>query len=273
MTTVSGQLIWDVMKKNNCFLVKQFRRGTAGVRFSKEPNNLHNLNSYKHAGLTNKKTATIQPGGKGQSRLSVGGAVSFQVGLDSHSTRAARPKGKRARARKPHPLLMMSLKRHVIWKQKQIDDQENRLLLCFPVRVMLQLIQLSDFRKSNCAENRGVKVTASDIRPKLGLDNSGGCKTSNPEKYLGLPALIGNDEGGIYLPIQINMLGPVDKKKTTLRDIFLSQVAAVLTFTSFPTLPFLGDLHSWTSFERRPGLERGWLQSRHGSGSNVTAVL
>ncbi|MBA0748429.1 hypothetical protein Gogos_005248 [Gossypium gossypioides] len=49
MATVPGQLIWEVVKKNNCFLVKQFGRGTAGVRFSKEPNNLYNVNSYKHS--------------------------------------------------------------------------------------------------------------------------------------------------------------------------------------------------------------------------------
>ncbi|KAA3478586.1 60S ribosomal protein L28-1-like [Gossypium australe] len=106
MATVPGQLIWEVVKKNNCFLVKQFGRGTAGVRFSKEPNNLYNVNSYKHSGiiiyllcdpkssfslslslgwdekciltlswiceilgLANKKTVTIQPAGKDQSVL------------------------------------------------------------------------------------------------------------------------------------------------------------------------------------------------------------
>ncbi|KAH1055098.1 hypothetical protein J1N35_033163 [Gossypium stocksii] len=69
MATVPGQLIWEVVKKNNCFLVKQFGRGTAGVRFSKEPNNLYNVNSYKYSGLANKKTVTIQPAGKDKSVL------------------------------------------------------------------------------------------------------------------------------------------------------------------------------------------------------------
>ncbi|KAJ4708586.1 putative 60S ribosomal protein L28 [Melia azedarach] len=64
MATVPGQLIWEIVKKNNCFLVKQFGRGNAGVQFSKESNNLYNLNSFKHSGLANKKTVTIQPGGK-----------------------------------------------------------------------------------------------------------------------------------------------------------------------------------------------------------------
>ncbi|KAL8466083.1 hypothetical protein ACS0TY_035267 [Phlomoides rotata] len=68
MATVPGQLIWEIVKKNNSFLVKEFGNGTAGVKFSKEPNNLYNLHSYKHSGLANKKTVTIQPG-KDQSVL------------------------------------------------------------------------------------------------------------------------------------------------------------------------------------------------------------
>ncbi|CAN1159906.1 60S ribosomal protein L28-2 [Linum perenne] len=64
MATVPGQLIWEIIKRNNCFLVKQFGRGNAGVRFSKETSNLYNLNSYKYSGLANKKTVSIQPEGK-----------------------------------------------------------------------------------------------------------------------------------------------------------------------------------------------------------------
>ncbi|GAV80262.1 Ribosomal_L28e domain-containing protein [Cephalotus follicularis] len=64
MATVEGPLIWEIVKKNNCFLVKEFGRGTASVRFSKEPNNLYNLNSFKHSGLANKKTVSIQADGK-----------------------------------------------------------------------------------------------------------------------------------------------------------------------------------------------------------------
>ncbi|CDY48720.1 hypothetical protein IGI04_034021 [Brassica rapa subsp. trilocularis] len=66
MATVPGQLIWEIVKTNNCFLVKQFGRGNAKVQFSKEKNNLCNLNSYKHSGLANKKTVTIQPADKEQ---------------------------------------------------------------------------------------------------------------------------------------------------------------------------------------------------------------
>ncbi|KAJ6796716.1 60S ribosomal protein L28-1-like [Iris pallida] len=64
MASVPGDLIWEIVKKNNSFLVKQFGNSTAKVQFSKEPNNLYNVNSFKHSGLANKKTVSIQPGGK-----------------------------------------------------------------------------------------------------------------------------------------------------------------------------------------------------------------
>ncbi|KAG6586468.1 60S ribosomal protein L28-1, partial [Cucurbita argyrosperma subsp. sororia] len=69
MPNVPGQLVWEIVKKNSSFLVKEFGRGNAGVQFSKEPNNLYNLNSYKHSGLANRKTVTIQAGGKDLSIL------------------------------------------------------------------------------------------------------------------------------------------------------------------------------------------------------------
>ncbi|XP_027174660.1 60S ribosomal protein L28-1-like [Coffea eugenioides] len=68
--TVPGQLIWEIVKKNNSLLVKEFGNGTASVKFTKgPPNSLCDLHSYKHSGLANKKTMTIQPGGKDQSVL------------------------------------------------------------------------------------------------------------------------------------------------------------------------------------------------------------
>ncbi|WVZ00296.1 hypothetical protein V8G54_026365 [Vigna mungo] len=67
VVSVPGQLIWEIVKKNNSFLVKEFGRGTQSVQFSREPNNLYNLNTFKYSGLANKKTVTIQPAGKDQS--------------------------------------------------------------------------------------------------------------------------------------------------------------------------------------------------------------
>ncbi|KAL2555086.1 60S ribosomal protein L28-1 [Forsythia ovata] len=56
MATVPGQLIWEIVKKNNSFLVKEFGNGTAGVVFSKEPNNLYNIHSYRHSAKKSRKS-------------------------------------------------------------------------------------------------------------------------------------------------------------------------------------------------------------------------
>ncbi|WJZ84822.1 hypothetical protein VitviT2T_004402 [Vitis vinifera] len=50
MANVPGPLIWEIVKKNNSFLVKEFGNGTAKVQFSKETNNLCNVHSFKHSG-------------------------------------------------------------------------------------------------------------------------------------------------------------------------------------------------------------------------------
>jgi large subunit ribosomal protein L28e len=51
MATVPGDLIWQIVRKNNSFLVKQFGNGNAKVQFTKEPNNLYNVHSYKYSGM------------------------------------------------------------------------------------------------------------------------------------------------------------------------------------------------------------------------------
>ncbi|RZC90170.1 hypothetical protein C5167_044800, partial [Papaver somniferum] len=38
-----------IVKRNNTFLVKEFGNGNQMVQFSKEPNNLYNVNSFKHS--------------------------------------------------------------------------------------------------------------------------------------------------------------------------------------------------------------------------------
>ncbi|CAN6457002.1 unnamed protein product [Victoria cruziana] len=62
MAGISDPLVWEIVRKNNSFLVKQFGNGTAKVQFTKEKNNLYNIHSYKYSGLANKKTVSIQPG-------------------------------------------------------------------------------------------------------------------------------------------------------------------------------------------------------------------
>uniref|UniRef100_M8BB01 Ribosomal eL28/Mak16 domain-containing protein n=1 Tax=Aegilops tauschii TaxID=37682 RepID=M8BB01_AEGTA len=39
--------VWELVKKNNYFLIKQFGNSNTKVQFSKEPNNLYNIQSYK----------------------------------------------------------------------------------------------------------------------------------------------------------------------------------------------------------------------------------
>ncbi|KAK8957037.1 60S ribosomal protein L28-1 [Platanthera zijinensis] len=49
MATVPDALIWEIVRKNNAFLVKQFGNGNAKVQFSKEKNNLFNVHSFKYS--------------------------------------------------------------------------------------------------------------------------------------------------------------------------------------------------------------------------------
>jgi hypothetical protein len=49
----SADLIWQLVKKNNAFLVKRNGNSNASVQFSSEPNNLYNLNTFKYSGNFN----------------------------------------------------------------------------------------------------------------------------------------------------------------------------------------------------------------------------
>ncbi|KAM3271898.1 hypothetical protein ACQJBY_042231 [Aegilops geniculata] len=60
MTTVPGSPVWELVKKKNYFLIKQFGNSNTKVQFSKEPNNLYNVHSYKFSGLANSKTVAVQ---------------------------------------------------------------------------------------------------------------------------------------------------------------------------------------------------------------------
>lgn len=49
-TMASPDLLWQLVKKNNSFLVKRNGNNNASVQFSSEPNNLYNLNTFKYSG-------------------------------------------------------------------------------------------------------------------------------------------------------------------------------------------------------------------------------
>ncbi|KAI9859366.1 MAG: hypothetical protein M1813_006703 [Trichoglossum hirsutum] len=63
MSNVSSDLIWEVSRNNNSYLVK--RRTGGGVQFSRDPLNLLNKHSRKHSGFVNQQAIGVQPGEKG----------------------------------------------------------------------------------------------------------------------------------------------------------------------------------------------------------------
>ncbi|MCJ1367730.1 hypothetical protein MMC16_006864 [Acarospora aff. strigata] len=63
MSNVSSDLIWEITRANNSYLVK--RRSGGGAQFSRDPLNVTNKHSRKYAGFLNEKAVGIQPGEKG----------------------------------------------------------------------------------------------------------------------------------------------------------------------------------------------------------------
>ncbi|KAK3374971.1 ribosomal L28e protein family-domain-containing protein [Podospora didyma] len=62
-SNVSADLIWEVTRSQNSFLVK--RKSGPQVQFSRDPYNLLNVHSRKHAGFVNEKAVGIAPNEKG----------------------------------------------------------------------------------------------------------------------------------------------------------------------------------------------------------------
>ncbi|KAI9881395.1 MAG: hypothetical protein M1830_003402 [Pleopsidium flavum] len=63
MSNVSSDLIWEITRANNSYLVK--RRTGGGAQFSRDPLNLTNKHSRKYDGFLNEKAVGIQPAEKG----------------------------------------------------------------------------------------------------------------------------------------------------------------------------------------------------------------
>ncbi|KAL7626262.1 hypothetical protein AAE478_003032 [Parahypoxylon ruwenzoriense] len=60
---VSSDLIWEIVRSNNAYLVK--RKDAGGVQFSRDPLNLTNKSTRKYAGFVNDKAIGVQPAEKG----------------------------------------------------------------------------------------------------------------------------------------------------------------------------------------------------------------
>ncbi|EAA33690.1 hypothetical protein GE21DRAFT_4187 [Neurospora crassa] len=63
LSNVSADLIWEITRSHNSFLVK--RKSGGGVQFSRDPLNLTNKHSRKYAGFVNDKAVGVVPGEKG----------------------------------------------------------------------------------------------------------------------------------------------------------------------------------------------------------------
>ncbi|RJE21252.1 60S ribosomal protein L28 [Aspergillus sclerotialis] len=58
MAAISNDLVWQITRNQNAFLVK--RRSGGGSQFSNDPMNLVNKHSYKNAGYANNKAVGVQ---------------------------------------------------------------------------------------------------------------------------------------------------------------------------------------------------------------------
>merc|ERR1712080_362240 len=58
--SASSDLLWQITRKNSCFLVKR-----NGLEMSSEPGNLMNKNSFKYSGIANLETVDVQDNEKG----------------------------------------------------------------------------------------------------------------------------------------------------------------------------------------------------------------
>ncbi|KAI9718966.1 MAG: hypothetical protein M1812_003851 [Candelaria pacifica] len=68
MENISADLVWELVRPNNSYLVK--RRSGGGVQFSRDPLNLMNKHSRKYEGFVTEKAIGIQPAEKGGVTLS-----------------------------------------------------------------------------------------------------------------------------------------------------------------------------------------------------------
>ncbi|KAK5065054.1 hypothetical protein LTR84_000889 [Exophiala bonariae] len=85
-SNVSGDLIWEVVRNNNAFLVK--RKSAGGVQFSRDPFNLTNKHSRKHAGFVNNKAVALHLNEKGGVTLQTKKSNSHNKPASSSNTHA-----------------------------------------------------------------------------------------------------------------------------------------------------------------------------------------
>ncbi|KAL5604689.1 hypothetical protein BROUX41_001960 [Berkeleyomyces rouxiae] len=63
MSNVSYDLVWEVARNQNSYLVK--RKTNGGIQLSRDPLNLTNVHSKKYAGFANEKAVGVVPAANG----------------------------------------------------------------------------------------------------------------------------------------------------------------------------------------------------------------
>jgi len=81
---ISDDLIWEVVRHQNAYLVKSKQHG--GFQFSRDPFNLTNKHSRKHAGFLNDKAVSIQPGEDGGLSLKTKKSGNSHKPAEHHNT-------------------------------------------------------------------------------------------------------------------------------------------------------------------------------------------
>ncbi|KAH6893570.1 ribosomal L28e protein family-domain-containing protein [Thelonectria olida] len=62
LPNISSDLVWEIVRNNNSFFAKSKKNG--GVQLSRDPLNLTNKASRKHAGFVNEKAVGVQTNGE-----------------------------------------------------------------------------------------------------------------------------------------------------------------------------------------------------------------
>lgn len=147
MAGVSPDLLWQLVKNNNKFLVKRNGNSSSSAQFSCEPNNLYNLNTFKYSGLANKKTVSI-----------VGGADLSVVLGTTKTKKACKPKDSINKS-----LLKRDFRRMAKFLENQVSENGYR-----PDLKKAALAKLSSVHKSLRAAKAGrTKKSAKPSRKSI----------------------------------------------------------------------------------------------------------
>ncbi|GBG83279.1 hypothetical protein CBR_g36894 [Chara braunii] len=146
-TAVSDDLMWLLLKQSNRFVIKQNGNCSASIQFSREPNNLFNVNTHKYSGLSNTKTVGIAP--------APGGEHDCNIVLTTTKTRKKSLPKKRVNT----TVMKTGFQRMVKVVKSQVSDNHYRPDLKRAALARLSRIHrsLSEARETKIAARKGIK--------------------------------------------------------------------------------------------------------------------